>query len=275
MVLSLAKLFRSVDFVQAAQSTSNFSTDFEYFYHRIWRRSFESLVALVHKIARTNVFWLFVCCFFSLNLFLFICVVFLDSFVSFVTKACMDQWIKRKMHVNNPIIANISMWVCGMCFWMSCCHYEFVYSRFDCASKSRLLVCENSDFFFRVNGGFCIRPHMETIKQNKTKQIVNVHSSKIIDHLTFGRTVNKTNCLLFDSTFIHTFGVTIFKSSRRNESRIFSCSTVRMTLVIVAAVDGTKDDGDHTLPDSIFSSVGTIRLLQSIKSTHTHTHKNG
>lgn len=60
---------------------------------------------------------------------------------------------------------------------------------------------------------------------------------------------------------LNTFGVTIFRSSRRNESRIFSCSAVRITVVIVAAVDGTKDDGDHTLPDSIFSSVGTIRLL--------------
>lgn len=59
-----------------------------------------------------------------------------------------------------------------------------------------------------------------------------------------------------------TFGVTTFKSSRRNESRIFSCSADRITDVIVAAVDGTSEDGDHTLPDSIFSSVGTIRLLQ-------------
>lgn len=59
-----------------------------------------------------------------------------------------------------------------------------------------------------------------------------------------------------------TFGVTIFKSSRRNESRSFSCSADRITVVIVAAVEGTSEDGDHTLPDSIFSNVGTIRLLQ-------------
>lgn len=77
-----------------------------------------------------------------------------------------------------------------------------------------------------------------------------------LDHLNqYGKkTVNRT------------FGVTIFKSSRRNESRIFSCSAVRITVVIVAAVDGTSEDGDHTLPDSIFSSVGTIRLLQNEKT---------
>lgn len=58
-----------------------------------------------------------------------------------------------------------------------------------------------------------------------------------------------------------TFGVANFKSSSRNESRIFSCSADRITDVIVAAVEGTRFDGDHTFPDSIFSNVDTIRLL--------------
>lgn len=62
-----------------------------------------------------------------------------------------------------------------------------------------------------------------------------------------------------------TLGVAIFKSSRRNESRIRSCSAERITVGVAAvlAVDddgGITVDGDQTLPDSIFSSVGTIRL---------------
>lgn len=60
----------------------------------------------------------------------------------------------------------------------------------------------------------------------------------------------------------YTFGVAIFKSSNRNESRIFSCSTDRITDVIVAVVDGTRFEGDQTFPDSIFSNVGTMRLLK-------------
>lgn len=72
----------------------------------------------------------------------------------------------------------------------------------------------------------------------------------------------------------NTFGVTIFKSSRRNESRSFSCSADRITVVIVAAVAGTSDDGDQTLPDSIFSSVGTIRLLQLSNREKTYEFHN-
>lgn len=60
----------------------------------------------------------------------------------------------------------------------------------------------------------------------------------------------------------------VFSSSSRNESRSRSCSAERITVDATAAamgwlvhVGGIIVDGDHTLPDSIFSSVGTIRLI--------------
>lgn len=64
-----------------------------------------------------------------------------------------------------------------------------------------------------------------------------------------------------------TLGVDTFKSSRRNESRIRSCSAERITVVGVVAFafdveGGITVEGDHTLPDSIFSNVGTIRLTK-------------
>lgn len=38
--------------------------------------------------------------------------------------------------------------------WINAIQCDEIYLRFDCASKSRLFVCENSDFFFTANGGF-------------------------------------------------------------------------------------------------------------------------
>lgn len=57
-----------------------------------------------------------------------------------------------------------------------------------------------------------------------------------------------------------TLGVATFRSSNRNESRILSCSADLITVVDVVVVGGINVDGDHTLPDSIFSNVGIIRL---------------
>lgn len=55
----------------------------------------------------------------------------------------------------------------------------------------------------------------------------------------------------------------IFSSSSRSESRSRSWSAERITVVAVGWVDdgGISVDGDQTLPDSIFSSVGTILLI--------------
>lgn len=74
--------------------------------------------------------------------------------------------------------------------------------------------------------------------------------------------------------YYYTFGAMIFSSSSRSESRIRSCSAERITVVAVEWVDdgGISVDGDQTLPDSIFSSVGTIRLINFFfKETHVCT----
>lgn len=112
-------------------------------------------------------------------------------------------------------------------FWVGIARFVF-YLHFVCESKSRLLVCENSGFFI-TNGVFC----------NKWTEIRN------------------ECCDVQSKSRWNTFGVTIFKSSRRSESRSFSRSTER--IMVVEAANG---DGVHTLPDSIFSSVGTLHQIE-------------
>lgn len=110
------------------------------------------------------------------------------------------------------------------------------YLRFDWVSKSRLLVCENSAF--RTDNVFCCGKRRR-LAVTWVFAVVAVHFIILVycpamSRLTFGVDNN-------------------LRSSKRRLSRLFSCSEVRINVGVIT--------GDHTLPDSIFSSVGT-RLFE-------------